>query len=155
VTGGPTYLFSFQLKDGPDQTDGWGLLPHESTGGQPKPRYYVYNFLDTMAGNRLELAGEGTWVSGLASAQNNVYHVLLVNFNNQSSRSENVPVAFTKLEPGTYSYRERLLLNRDVKFTETVGVDGKLVKEVFMPGNSVAILEISKQASTPSANPNP
>jgi hypothetical protein len=156
VTGGPTYLFSFQLKDGPgQQKDGWGILPHESTGEQPKPRYYVYNFLDTMAGNRLELTGEGSWVSGLASIQNNIIHVLLVNFNNQKNKSENVPITLKNLEPGIYSYRERLLLNRDAKFTETVGEDGKLTREVYMPENSVAILEITRKEATPSAQPTP
>ena len=145
IQGGPTYAFSFQPKDGPGQEDGsgWGLITHETNGKKPKPRYYVYNFLDTMAGTRLAVSGEGTWVTGFATTRDNVIRLLLVNFDRSGSHTENVPVTFTNLDPGTYTYRERFLLGRDVSFKETV-TEISLSKQIFMPAQSVAILELTK-----------
>lgn len=145
ASGGPTYIFSFQLKDGPGQTsgEGWGLITHESEGKKPKPRYYVYNFLDNLAGRRLALSGEGTWVTGLATIQGQTIRVLLVNFDPNGSHSENVPLAFTNLDPGNYLYRERFLFGRDVSFREAVTTN-TLTKQVYLPAQSIAILELSK-----------
>ncbi|MCX8009079.1 MAG: hypothetical protein N3A54_05280 [Patescibacteria group bacterium] len=144
ISGGPTYLFTFQLKDGPNQENGWGILTHETQGKKPKPRYFVPNFLQIMDGNRLFVTGEGTWTSAFATIRDNTIRLLLVNFNHQNSRSETVPITFVNLEPGTYSYRERFLLGRDITLTETI-TDTQLKKQIFLPVNSVAIIELKKQ----------
>lgn len=146
ISGGPAYAFSFQPKDGPNQQngDGWGLLTHEDNGKKPKPRYYVYNFIDAMAGARLNLTGEGTWVTGFASTREGTTRVLLVNFDRNGSHSESVPVTFTGLDAGNYGYTERLLSGRNIKRTEQVAAD-TLGVTVFMPAQSVAILELVKQ----------
>lgn len=146
VSGGPAYLFSFQLKDGPGQEadDGWGLLTHEGNGKKPKPRYYVYNFLDAMAGNRLALSGEGSWVTGFATRQDKTVRVLLVNFDAGGGHTENVPLTFTGLDPGNYTYRERFLFGRNVSFAQALS-GNTLVKQVYMPDQTVAIIELVKQ----------
>ncbi len=144
ATGGPQALFSFQLKDGPNQEDGWGMITHESKGNTLKPRYHVYSFLESMNGTRLELLGEGSWVSALATINNDIIRVLLINFNHQSSKSETVPVTFARIASGTYKYRERFLLGRDATFTEQID-NNTLKKEIFMPANSVAIIELTKE----------
>src|SRR3989344_4438301 len=110
ISGGPDYLFSFQLKDGPGQEDGsgWGLLTHESNGKRQKPRYGVFTFLDGMAGTRINVTGEGTWVTGYASiGSDGTIKVLLVNFDPYGSHSETVPVTLTNLDPGAYTVRTR------------------------------------------------
>lgn len=146
LSGGPKYLFSFQLKDGPGQGDGsgWGLITHEGNGKRAKPRYYIYNFLDTMAGTRLALTGEGTWVSGFATTRERIVRILLVNFDSRGRHTETVPVTFANLDPGTYRYRERFFLGRDATFTETIS-GNTLIKQVYMPAQSIAILELSSQ----------
>jgi hypothetical protein len=145
ISGGPQYLFSFELKDGPSDTNGngWGLITHDSNGLKKKPRYYVYNFMDAMAGTRLTLSGEGSWVTAFASKRDNVIRILLVNFDANGAHSENVPVAVKGLEPGSYTMRQRLLLGRDTttKFDVT---DTMLSTDVYMNPQSVALLEISK-----------
>ncbi len=148
ISGGPTYLFTFQLKDGPNQevNNGWGILAHESKGKKPKPRYYVPGFLQDMNGNRLLLTGEGTWVTGFAAIKDQTIRLMLVNFNMEGSKSENVPILFTNLDPGSYTYREKILLGRNVVFKETV-TENTLKKELYMPANSVAVLELTKQAT--------
>ncbi len=146
ISGGPTYAFSFQPKDGPNQAEGngWGLVTHEDNGKKPKPRYYIYNFLNAMAGTRVDLKGEGTWVTGFATRREGVLRIMLVNFDASGAHSENVPITIANLPPGTYSWRERFLLGRDTTFTETV-TDQPLAKTLYMPAQSVAIVEISKK----------
>ncbi|MFZ5535645.1 MAG: GH39 family glycosyl hydrolase [Patescibacteria group bacterium] len=145
ISGGPTYLMSFQLKDGPNQSDGsgWGLITHDDNGLKKKPRYSVYSFIDTMAGTRMQLTGEGSWVTGFATIQNDVMRVLLVNFDSKGSHTEQVPVKFTKLAPGSYKLRERFLFGRDATKPYTVE-DGTLTTDVFMPSQSIGILELTR-----------
>jgi hypothetical protein len=145
VSGRPAYIFSFQLKDGPGQAggEGWGLITHESAGGTPKPRYYVFNFIDKMAGTRLALAGEGTWVTGFATTKDNVYRVFLVNYDGNGSHVESVPVTINNLDNGSYSYKESHLFGQNIASTETI-TDSSLTKKVYMPAQSVAILELTK-----------
>jgi hypothetical protein len=146
ISGGPTYALSFQPIDGPKQEsgNGWGLITHEDNGKKPKPRYYIYGFLDTMAGNRISLSGEGTWVTGFASTNNNIIRVLLVNFAANGSHTETVPVTFGNLDPGTYKYRQRFFLGQDVTLTESV-TGNSFQKKILMPSSSVVLLELTKQ----------
>lgn len=149
ISGTPTYLFSFQLKDGPGQEigNGWGLLTHQSNGKRPKPRYYVFTFLDAMAGTRLNLTGEGTWVTGFASAgQDKTIRVLLVNFDPYGSHSETVPVTLTNLDPGSYTFRQRFLIGKTTT-TQGEASGTSLTKQVYMPSQSVLILEVTKVSS--------
>lgn len=146
ISGGPTYLYSFQPKDGPNQEagSGWGLLTHETSGKKPKPRYHIYGFLDTCMGKRLSLSGEGTWITGFASIHDNTIRVCLVNFDTRGSHVENVPVTFGNLDPGTYTYRQRFFLGTDITVSEAV-TGNTLEKKIFMPASSVLILELTKQ----------
>lgn len=147
ISGGPQYLFSFELKDGPNdqQGNGWGLITHENNGKKPKPRYYVFNFLDTMAGTRRALTGEGSWVTGFASERSGVLRLMLVNFDSSGNHVENVPVTFANLDPGIYLWRERFLFGRDVSFTQTAAADSTISRQVYMPAQSVAIIELTRR----------
>lgn len=146
ISGGPMYIFSFEPVDGPNQESGsgWGLITHPANGKKPKPRYYVYNFIDQMKGNRLQVTGEGTWVTGFASQNNDIRRLLLINFDKSGSHTENVPVAFINLIPGTYNWRERVLFGRDAVFEETAN-NGEIKRDVYMSAQTIAIIEISKK----------
>lgn len=142
---GVTSLFSFQLKDGPGQEDGtgWGLLTHESNGSKPKPRYYIYGFLDSIAGTRLQTTGGNSFVSHLATTQGDVFRVVLVNFDSRGSHAETTTVTFTDLDPGSYSFRQKYFLGQDVTLKETVG-ETMLTKSIIMRPQSVVLLELKK-----------
>lgn len=144
VSGGPLFAFTFQPVDGPGQTngDGWGLLTHPSAGKTKKPRYYVFGLLDEMEGMRINLIGEGTWVTGFASKRDQTIRVLLSNYDRFGNHVETVPVTFTNLLPGTYSYREILLSGRDNTIEESVTTN-VLTKQVYMPAQSVVLLELT------------
>lgn len=142
TTGGPTYLFSFQPVDGPGQQNGngWGLITNRDNGSRKKPRYYVYNFLDSMAGNRLTFSGAGTWVTGFATVRDNVIRTMLVNFR---GFTENVPVTFTDLTPGSYTLTQRYLFGSDTKHTVNIPGANYQTKVPLTP-NNVLILELKK-----------
>ncbi len=147
ITGGPAYLFSFQPVDGPNQKDGtgWGLITNSDNGLTKKPRYYVYNFIDAMAGSRLALYGEGSWVTGFASSNATVIRTFLVNFDRNGSHTENVPVTWKNLEPGSYTLRKHYLFGTDTKTTE-VATMSAMTKQIFMTAQNAVILELTKQS---------
>lgn len=146
ISGHPTAIFTFQLKDGPGQLDGsgWGLITGDDNGLRKKPRYFVFNFLDSMAGTRLGLTGEGTWVTGFASKNDNIYRVLLVNFDPNGNHNENVPVTFTNLDPGTYTFNQKFLIGKTTSTTEEV-VGNTFSTQVYMYAQGVAFLEFTKK----------
>jgi len=145
ISGGPTYLFSFELVDGPNQEDGkgWGLLTHPTNGKKTKPRYYVYSFFDTMNGKRLQLSGEGSWVTGFASTKNSVIKVLLTNFDTNGTHTEQVPLTLTQLANGTYVYKEIVLSGKTTQVQETI-TTGTLKKTVVMTPQSVVRIEVQR-----------
>lgn len=147
--GRPYALFAFQLKDGPSQEagEGWGLMSHESRGKILTPRYHVFTFLDRMAGNRVNLTGEGTWVSGLASKRGATIRILLVNYDASGNHRETVPVTITNLDNGVYGYQQQLLQGNapDIPLVSEETVEnGVLSKKLFLPAQSVLIIEITK-----------
>jgi len=146
ISGGPTYLFSFELIDGPNQEDGtgWGLFTHPTNGKKAKPRYSIYSFIDVMKGDRLQLTGEGTWVTAFATKRSGIIRIFLVNFDPNGSHSETVPITVTGLPNGTYTYKEQFLFGRSIQTDESV-TNGTLTREVFMQVQSMAILELSKK----------
>lgn len=146
ISGGPTYMFTFQLKDGPNQSNGtgWGLITHDDNGLRKKPRYFVFNFLDRMAGTRLNLAGEGSWVTGFASTKDGVIRTLLVNFDATGNHEETVPVTYTNVDTGTYKLVQNFLVGRDVTTTHPVE-NGTLATSVHLFAQNVVLLELTKQ----------
>ncbi|HUD19466.1 MAG TPA: hypothetical protein VMR81_03420 [Patescibacteria group bacterium] len=154
LSNGITYALSFELKDGPKQEagDGWGLITNENNGKKLKPRYYVYSCLDQMAGQRVLLTGEGTWVTGFASQKNNTTSVMLVNYDQNGTHTEAVPLTFGNLDPGTYTYSQKYCIGAgtNITTTETASASGIIQKTILMHPSSVAIFKISKTAA---ANP--
>ena len=143
ISGGPTYAFSFELKDGPGQTNGWGLVGHQNAGAKVKPRYSVYAFIDQMVGSRLQVTGEGTWVTGFASVRENTIRLLLVNFDRNGSHIETVPVTFISLDPGSYTVKQNYLFGTDTSTTQAA-TDGTMQLKIYMSAQSIVIVELTK-----------
>ena len=96
-----------------------------------------------MAGTRLNLTGEGTWVMGYASVLEGTIKVLLVNFDPYGSHTETVPITLTNLSPGTYTIRQRYFLGQNTSTQEIVTSD-RLKKQILMPAQSIVILEVTR-----------
>jgi beta-xylosidase len=142
--------FVFEIKDG-FSPEGkkywgrWGLLTHEKAGPvEKKPKYYALELLNKMTGNRVFLEGEGTWVTGFATKDNEQIKIILTNFDKKESHFERVPVTIKNLENGTYTYQVTYLRGTGKKSTESVA-NGSLQKEIPLTPNNVVIIELSKR----------
>lgn len=145
--------YSFEIKDGPDpkgQTfwGRWGLLTHDSTGLFKKPRYYALLLLTKMKPQRIALNGEGSFVTGFASKQENSFSIILSNFDQTASHYETFPLLVQNLTPGLYQVRETLLSNQFPE-TQTLESRQQLAADFFhqtvsLPPNSVFLLELDK-----------
>ena len=104
--------FVFEIKDGPgkDKLWGrWGLLTHENFGiPEEKPRYKALQLLNNLGPFRISLAGEGSWVKGIASTDEagNI-KLMVVNYDPAGVHSEGVPILFDNLPKGNFKYQRR------------------------------------------------
>lgn len=79
------------------------LLTNDKYGISKKPRYFGLKALSGLSGNRLEVNGEGTWVTGLASKAQNKITAIFVNYDNYGRHSEITPVTLSNM--GAYKYK--------------------------------------------------
>ncbi len=148
--------FVFEIQDGQDPKGKdywgrWGLFNYKS---QPKPRYNALRMLDQIGNQRLSLFGQGSWVKGLAAiADDGNPEVILANFDQYSSHSENVPITFQNIEPGTYTLSEKFLGGRQQ--SQSIATDSAALQVyVAMPVNSVSTVELIKTSNvTPNVAP--
>jgi xylan 1,4-beta-xylosidase len=142
--------FVFEIKDGPSPEgkkywSRWGLLTNQSAGSiEKKPKYFALQLLNKMTGNRVKLEGEGTWVTGFATKENGKIKIILVNFDQEESHFEKVPITIKSLENGDYFCQETYLLGSKKSTTATV-VDGQLKKEISLSANNIVVLELEKR----------
>lgn len=99
--------FVFEIKDGKDPEGKtfwgrWGLLTHEDSGLQIKPRFSMMKWLNGLGDKRLELVGEGSFVKGIAAKDGVNIQIYLVNYDPKDSHFEAVPVVVKNLLPGEY-----------------------------------------------------
>ncbi|MBI4034816.1 MAG: hypothetical protein HY381_00280 [Candidatus Chisholmbacteria bacterium] len=147
LTGLIDKLFTFEIQDGQDPNGQafwgrWGLFTHDSFGSTPKPRFFALSLLEQLSSDRLSLAGEGTWVKGLAAQQGESTQVLLVNYDPRGQHSENVPVTFTSLSSSSFTLSESFLLGRQRQLSLATSA-AELRHSLFMPANSAALLTLT------------
>lgn len=139
--------FAFEIQDGKDPAGQkywgrWGLFTHNDQGASGKPRYRGLRMLDSIADQRLQITGLGSWVKALA-AQNDKGETELViaNFDARSAHSELVPITFINIQPGTYTLSKEFLSGS--KQSQAVATTAAALKvEVFMPSNEVAKVKL-------------
>ncbi len=146
ILGRADLAFTFEIKDGPPPQGKtywgrWGILTHESVGLLKKPRYFALSLLNQMSGQRLQVGGEGTWVTGFAAKEGKAVKLMLVNYDREATHSENVPVTFSGLEPGKYKLIQTDLYGKVAKTDEVVDQD-TFAKTVYLPANSVLLWEL-------------
>ncbi len=140
--------FAFEIKDGPDPAGKkywgrWGLITHQDFDKEKKPRYFAFDYLNKLGPERLSLAGEGTWVKGIAGRNKNSIQILLVNYDPSNRHQETVPLKINNLSPGDYVYKEVFLLGKDRQEKITIGFEGILEKNIYLPTNSLVLISLS------------
>lgn len=138
-------LFAFELKDGPSPENKkfwgrWGLLTHENNAVSKKPRYFAYQFLNQIQGSRLPLNGKGTWVTGIATKNNNKIQVLVVNYDPKNNHYETTPLSLVNIEPGAYTFRQTRFQGKTVSVQEEINTN-TITKNIVLTPNSAVLLE--------------
>ncbi len=141
--------FVFEIQDGKDP-DGknywgrWGMFTHNDFGANSKARYRGLRMLDSIADQRLQITGLGSWVKALA-AKNDLgqTEMIIANFDAKAAHSELVPVTFLNIEPGSYTLNKEFL--NGSKQNQQIATDAAILRtEVFMPVNEVAKIKLIK-----------
>ncbi len=141
--------FAFEIQDGKDPTGKnywgrWGLFTHNDFGANSKPRYRALKMLDSIADQRLQLTGSGSFVKALAAKNDqSEIEIIIANFDPKSSHSELVPITFINIEPGSYTLNEEFL-GGSRKSQQIATSAAALRSEIFMPINEVAKVTLIK-----------
>jgi len=141
--------FAFEIQDGKDPTGKnywgrWGLFTHNDFGANSKPRYRALKMLDSIADQRLQLTGSGSFVKALAAKNDQSgIEIIIANFDPKSSHSELVPITFINIEPGSYTLNEEFL-GGSRKSQQIATSAAALRSEIFMPINEVAKVTLIK-----------
>jgi len=138
-------VFSFEIYDG-KAADGrkywgrWGLLTHPDLGVEKKPRYRALLMLNKMNGERVELSGEGNWVSGFATQGAEGLKIILVNVDSTGRHLETFPLTVKHLTPGEWLVKESYLVgaNRETQLTVTED----LVMHLTLGPNNIVLVEL-------------
>lgn len=140
--------FVFEIKDGPGGPQKlwgrWGLLTHEKYGTpEEKPRYKALKFLNDLGPFRISLAGEGSWVKGIASTDpNGNIRLMVVNYDPAGSHSEAVPIFFDNLPKGNFRYQRRNFLGAAVAPVQVATSAASWKTTEFFAPNSAAMISL-------------
>lgn len=97
--------FIFEIKDGagPSKLWGrWGIFTNDKYGDPTaKPRFSAIAFLNNMIGNRVNVAGQGSWVKAFAKSDGITTRTLVVNYDQYGSHNEAVPMTFVNIPPSS------------------------------------------------------
>ncbi len=135
-------IFSFEAVDGPsprsDKSSGWGILTHDQ---KAKPRYYAFQFLNQLQGQRLPATGDGSYVTSLSLKNGSTIQTLLVNYDSKNSHVETVPINYKGVKPGRYQLKTTQYLGKTS--TKTFNVDSPTYTEkLYLDANSAYLLEL-------------
>ncbi len=136
--------FLFEIKDGPTGAS-WGILDYQ---GNKKPRWYALKMLNNLSGNQLIIDGEGTYVSGLASKEENKINLILVNYDINEKNFEAVPITFKNLTGQRYRLTKTYLDGHKITDLNLIPINNeiRLINErsLVMNPNSVILLELEE-----------
>lgn len=140
--------FIFEIKDGKGikkYWGRWGILTHEEFGiPETKPRYKAIEFLNRVKGEKINIAGEGSWVKAFAKQEGGVIRVLVVNYDISGKHSESIPITLTNLPSNNFVFRRIDFAGEERQTDITTSSNIWRTMEHFQP-NSAAIFEIVPQ----------
>lgn len=135
-------IFPFEIIDGPNprstKSTGWGLITHDL---KLKPRYQAIQFLNQLQGQILPLQGNGSWVSAIATKNQQTIQILLVNYDSKGSHAESFPLTIHGLNPGKYKLKTSYYLGKST--TRTIDTTFSYRQTFYLDSNSAAMLELS------------
>lgn len=145
-------IFSFEIKDGISPLNKqywgrWGIFTNDSLGLVAKPRYQALEFLNSLRGELLSVSGEGTYVRALATKDNNLYQIMIVNYYppNTSTEQATVPFSLKNLSRGIYLYKVNDIFGKEITASKEKIAEGFFGKILQMPPNSAYLVTLSKE----------
>ncbi|KKP67479.1 MAG: Glycoside hydrolase family 39 [Candidatus Roizmanbacteria bacterium GW2011_GWA2_35_19] len=147
ITANIEAAFLFEIKDGP--TLSWGILDYN---GGKKPRWYALQMLNNLEGNQLIVNGEGSYVTALASKNQDKISVVITNYDQNGRNNELVPVRFTGLVPGKYDISKKNLNGQKETSLNVEAINGEINltgdKAIVMSPNSIISLDLTVSQNT-------
>ena len=141
--------FVFEIQDGNDPAGEtywgrWGMLTSPKSGAKAKPRYFGLRMLDRLSEMRLQTTGKGYWVKAQAAlSPTGSTELVMANFDRFGRNTENVPVLFENIEPGTYTITREYLNGQ--RNTEQIATDAAALQtNIPMSPNTVVFVELVK-----------
>jgi hypothetical protein len=141
---------AFEVQDGPHAETkyhgGWGMLTHPKFGTvSKKPRFAALEMLSQMSGSRLAVAGEGTYVTALASrATGGVVRILAVNYDEKGEHQEVVPLTLTGLGQATYEIKEEYMSGRELT-TQMIPDGGNLRRDLALSPSDAVLVTVTRK----------
>ena len=139
--------FVFEIKDGPGSEKHWGrwgLLTHEKFGKpEKKPRYQALAFLNELLPFRVSLAGEGSWVKGIASMNEaGGLKIMVINYDPNGKHGEGVPISIENLPKEEFLYKRQDFMGESISTrVATTSANWRTVE--YMSPNSAMMLELN------------
>jgi hypothetical protein len=140
-------VFTFEIKDGVGSEKywgRWGILTNEKWGTpEIKPRYRAFEFLNNLIGSsNIKVEGNGSWVKALAKRSDQKVQILIVNYDQYGTHSENVPLKILNLPSNSFNLK-RIDFGGGVN-TEQIEVQNNMWETTLMFNpNTASILELS------------
>jgi hypothetical protein len=113
-----------------------------------RPRYEAMKMLGALGRDRLAVSGEGTWVRAIGAKRDNVYQIILANYDPKGQHSEVVPVTFINLKEREFVLR-RTALGGGTVTSEVATSEAMLQERVPLTPNAVVLLELQPVISQP------
>jgi hypothetical protein len=124
----------------------WGLMSHPSKGLVLKPRYFLWNILNSLNGELLTVSGENDFINVIPVKNGDNYKILMVNFDPENVRVENVPLQVFNIQPGEYVYSLSYpFVSQTPAISMSVVLDGQYKTNVLMDHNSLAVIDLIKK----------
>jgi hypothetical protein len=140
---------AFEIQDGTNNGDtqfhgGWGMLTNPKFGPVvKKPRLRALEFIQKMVGPRLLVAGEGSYVTSLATKdEKNVTRVMAINYDPKASHEELFPMSFAGLPAGTYTVTEEYFSGRRLSVDVAIPQGGILKRDIVLPPSEAVIVTV-------------
>lgn len=141
---------AFEVQDGV-QADtqfhgGWGMLTNPKFGPVlKKPRFRALEMVSKLTGDKLTVAGQGSFVTGLAAMDSSgTTRVLAVNYDKNGRHQEVFPLTLAGLSNASYLVTEETLSGRIVK-NELVPTEGILRREIALSPSDAVLVTVSKK----------
>lgn len=139
IGAGYEMAFLFEIKDGPSPR--WGIFNND---GSPKPRYNVLKMLNNLDKKRLQVIGEGTFVTALASNSDDRTTVILTNYDQDNKNTEFVPVTIANLKNGGYLLTTSYADGAESSVNITIN-NSQFTRRFIMKPNSVIGITLQKE----------